>query len=143
MSSLKVGTKTSSLIEKFLGAVQISVFFGQIVYKALTHRLIFALSHCHLCALMQGYLLISKPSQFNAKVYASAMVWSSGAYLIFRFSALVYPEPGLITFPGELELFWFQHIMTGLVAPLVLAYTARHKETGRSDLGIAIFVSEN
>lgn len=82
MSSLKVGTKSSSLIEKFLGCVQIAVFFGQIMYKALTRRLIFALSHCHLCALMQGYLLISKPSHFNAQVYASAMVWSSGAYFI-------------------------------------------------------------
>ena len=40
---------------------------------------------------------------------------------------VMYPETGLITLPGELELFWTQHLLTGIFVPLLLVYTDRYQ----------------
>ena len=55
-----------SILEKTFGVVQIFVFILQIFYKAISHRLIFILSPCHITTLTQGYLLLY-PSTNKAK----------------------------------------------------------------------------
>lgn len=52
----------------------------------------------------------------------------------------MYPEPGLITYPGELELFWAQHLLTGVICPIILVACGRYNQGYKPDLLNIIYV---
>jgi hypothetical protein len=79
IKKLKSSSLPPSTLEKIFGWLQILIFLCQVVGKGLTQRLLFCFNHCHLCTLLQGYLLLSRSTPKNTLVFANTIVWSTGA----------------------------------------------------------------
>jgi len=100
-----------------MGLVSHTLILGlQLGYKVASRQLVYILSPCHAVTALQVYLLAAPPSPFNSIVFQTHLGLLNGAVL-----ALIFPVLDTYTMPGEVELFWTQHIAMLLVPILLVA----------------------
>merc|ERR1711990_67652 len=99
-----------------MGLVLHTLILGiQLGYKVASRQLVYILSPCHAVTALQVYLMAAPPSPFNSIVFQTHLGLLNGAVL-----ALIFPVLDTYTMPGEMELFWTQHIAM-LLVPIILA----------------------
>lgn len=119
-SAAKPEWRASSLSQ--MGLVVHTLILGlQLGYKVASRQLVYILSPCHAVTALQVYLLAAPPSPFNNIVFQTHLGLLNGAVL-----ALIFPVLDTYTMPGEVELFWAQHIAM-LLVPILLVAT--HSES--------------
>jgi len=100
-----------------IGLVSHTLILGiQLGYKVTSRQLVYILSPCHAVTALQVYLLAAPPSPSNSIVFQTHLGLLNGAVL-----ALLFPVLDTYTMPGEVELFWTQHIAMLLVPILLVA----------------------
>jgi len=87
----------------------------QLGYKVASKQLVYILSPCHAVTALQVYLMAAPPSPSTSIVFQTHLGLLNGAVL-----ALIFPVLDTYTMPGEVELFWAQHIAM-LLVPIFLA----------------------
>jgi len=87
----------------------------QLGYKVASRQLVYILSPCHAVTALQVYLLASPPSPSTTITFQTHLGLLNGAVL-----ALLFPVLDTYLMPGEVELFWAQHLAM-LLIPIILA----------------------
>ena len=79
------------------------------------------LNPCHLHLLMQGILLVTKKTKFNACMFISCLRWTYGPC-----AAFVFPDTnGFLQFM-EIEFFYIEHFFGAFVGQAVLILSGRY-----------------
>lgn len=111
-----VATKEPAF-KKVLLFVLSTVFGIEVVYKVCSRQLLFLLNPCHVCTVMEIYLLLSKPGRRTFAVLRLLVHYVYGAAL-----ALLFPETLSRLLPGEVFNYWIQHIIILFIVPPYLIY---------------------
>ncbi|KAL5509680.1 hypothetical protein EMCRGX_G005084 [Ephydatia muelleri] len=106
------------LFKKVLLVVLSVVFAIEIVYKVCSRQLLYLLNPCHVCTVLEIYLLLSKPRRIAFAVLRFLVHYIYGAAI-----ALLFPETDSRLLPGEVFNYWLQHIIIFFIVPPYLIYT--------------------
>jgi len=86
-------------------------------FKLATRQVIYMLQPCHVISMFQIYLLAAPANKHTTTMFRVHIGFLNGAVL-----ALVFPPTEGYVLPGQVEMFWIQHILM-IVVPLYLAAT--------------------
>jgi len=124
--------KSSGL--KQIGLVAHTLILGiQLGYKVASKQLVYILSPCHVVTALQVYLMAAPPSAFTGVVFETHLGLLNGAV-----AALLFPVLDTYVMPGEVELFWAQHIAMLLVPPLLAVQGGPFSAPMVGELGMAL-----
>ena len=101
-----------SITQKFLLVILCVVFGVEFGYKIATQRYIYLLNPCHVLTIVQIYLLSAEPSPVSASVFRVHI------HLLFcGILAILFPVLNTRKLPGEIFIYWLQHILVTFVVP--------------------------
>jgi hypothetical protein len=87
------------------------IFVG---FKLASKQVIWMLQPCHITIAIQMYLLAAPPNKYTNTIFRTHLGLLNGAVL-----ALLFPDFEFYTLPGEVAMFWIEHVLM-LVAPIYL-----------------------
>jgi len=77
---------------------------------------------CHIILLVEAYLLLQPKSQTNDIVYANFV-----SNLFSPWCGLVFAIDVGLEGPYEMHMYWFEHIISAIINPLVLTFAGRYR----------------
>ena len=93
--------------------IALSVVLGvELSYKLTTRSLIYLLNPCHVITIIQIYLLATEPSVTSLNVFRCHL-----HYLFSPFLAIAFPATNTRFLPGEVLIYWVQHILIFFIVP--------------------------
>merc|ERR1712130_386344 len=105
-----------------MGLVLHTLILGiQLGYKVASRQLVYILSPCHAVTTLQVFLMAAPPCFSTSIIFQAHLGLLNGAVL-----ALIFPVLDTYIMPGEVELFWVQHLAM-LLVPILLVAT--HSES--------------
>jgi len=84
---------------------------------------IFLLNPCHVVLLIQAYLLSVKKTEAQNVVYANLV-----SFIFSPWCGIIFASYGGLNAPYEIEFYWFEHIFSALINPLVLITGGRYRD---------------
>lgn len=116
MPQMFVSEKCSTLKKILL--VFLSLVFGvEIGFKICSRQVLYLLNPCHVITAIEIYLLASGPSRFTIAILRTLVHYVYGALI-----AIVFPDTLCRLFPGEVLVYWIQHLLIFFVVPPFLIY---------------------
>jgi len=113
----------ASKLERFFGEFSIFIFAVQMCYKFHDGKGIFLLNPCHVVLLIEAYILLTKKTEKHNVIYANLVS------LIFSpWCGIIFATYGGLNAPYEIEMYWFEHILSALINPLILIIGGRYRD---------------
>jgi hypothetical protein len=111
-----------SKLERFFGHFSIFIFALQMCYKFQAGKGVFMLNPCHVVLLIEAYIMMTKKTEKHNVVYALLVS------LIFSpWCGIIFAQYGGLDGLYEVEMYWFEHILSALINPLILIIGGRYK----------------
>eukprot|EP00735_Rhodelphis_limneticus_P011644 TRINITY_DN4772_c0_g1::TRINITY_DN4772_c0_g1_i1::g.21415::m.21415 TRINITY_DN4772_c0_g1::TRINITY_DN4772_c0_g1_i1::g.21415 ORF type:complete len:410 (-),score=77.45,sp/Q5U3C3/TM164_HUMAN/32.46/4e-20,TMEM164/PF14808.1/2.3e-43,DUF2217/PF10265.4/2.1,Herpes_capsid/PF06112.6/4.5 TRINITY_DN4772_c0_g1_i1:578-1765(-) len=102
-------------VDWLLGIVLVIVFGAEIGYKIASRKIMYLLQPCHVVSTFQIWLLFSPERKFTHRFVAYMMGWIFGPLM-----AILSPDTSCLLLPGEVAIYWIQHILIVVVVPFYL-----------------------